>query len=136
MASVSGRACLFLVQVGPRAILATGDANHLSKALLGIRRSLGTLVGTRLAPLSQSSGGAAATSDRRLLLTGSAPCLWLEAAEPGMISGCLPRDLPLARCCASVNMNLFKLWHACSAIVPGGGTGSADVSRLLLSLLR
>jgi hypothetical protein len=99
----------------------------MRKRLLGIQRSLGTLAGP-------GPGGYA--GGRSLLLVGQAPCLWLEAAELEAITGCLPRDLPLARCRAAVNMYQFGIWREVSRVIPGAGSGSADISRYMLSLLK
>ena len=126
-------------------MLATGCSELLRKSLQGIQRSLGTLSGAQAssAPSSvfASTGGGkgGGGGGRSLQLVGSAPCLWLEVAEIEAISGCLPRDLPLARCRAAVDMHLFSLWRTCSSsgfAMAVEGAGSADVSRYLLALLR
>lgn len=129
-------------------MLASGCSELLRKSLQGIQRSLGTLSGAQASSACSSvfasggggSGGRGGGSGRgrSLRLVGSAPCLWLEVAETETIAGCLPRDLPLARCRAAVDMHLFALWRTCSraAAVAVEGTGSADVSQYLLALLR
>ena len=127
-------------------MLATGCSELLRKSLQGIQRSLGTLSGAQAssAPSSvfASTGGGkggGSGGGRSLQLVGSAPCLWVEVAEIEAIAGCLPRDLPLARCRAAIDMHLFSLWRTCSSsngVMAVEGAGSADVSRYLLTLLR
>lgn len=123
-----------LMPIGPGMMLSLGCASRLRRGLQGIQRCLSALAGSAL-PITSSLGHWGGHGRRSLLLVGTAPVLWLEVVELEAITGCLPRDLPLARCRAAVNVHLFDLWKVCarSFIL---GAGSADISSCLFKLLQ